>query len=132
MARKTLADIDPRLKSVVEDFEAMSLVKHEMAVDAYELQDKETQAVIDRIVATLRQFATGFITAKVGGTYVPVPIDNKYLGYNLLYLAVEIVKDLAFLDIRVATFEFPPSLCVKCGAEVIPEKRTAKTKVKGG
>jgi hypothetical protein len=126
MARKSLADIDPKLKSVVEEFKATSLVKYEMAMDAYNLQDKETRAVIDRIVATLQQYATGFLNVKVGSTYTPIKIDNDYLGYNLLYLAVEVVKDLAFLQIKVANFVFPPSLCYKCGAEVIPETRKGK------
>ena len=126
MARKTLADIDPRLTSVVEDFKAVSMVKGEMARDAYDLQDRETKLVIDRIVGTLQQYATGFLNVKVGGTYVPVKVDNEYLGYNLMYLAVEICKDLAFVGERVANFVFPPSLCVKCGAELIPEKRKEK------
>lgn len=130
MARKTLADIDPNLKSAVEDFEAVSLVKYEMAQDAYELQDEETQKVIDRIAGTLRSYATGFLNVKVGNVYVPIKVDNDYLGYNLFYLAVEVVKDLAFLDIRVANFVFPPSQCVKCGADIIPEKRNAKGKDK--
>lgn len=126
MARKTLTDIDPRLKSVVEDFHAVSLVKYEMAKDAYDLQDETTQKVINRIVGTLQTYATGYITAKVGGTIYPVKIDNEYLGYNLLFLAMEIAKDLAFVNVRVAKFTFPPSLCVKCGDEVIPERRKGK------
>jgi len=126
MPRKSLVDIDPRLRSVTEDFEATSIVKRDMAQDAYDAQDKETQAVIDRITATLQQHATGYITPKIQGSVVPVRVDNEYLGYNLFYLAVEIVKDLAFVGIRVAKFEFPQSLCASCSAEVIPEKRKAK------
>lgn len=130
MARKTLADLDPRLKSAREDFEAVSLVKYEMAKDAYDCQDEETQKVIDRIVATLQQYANGYIKVKVGNSFVPMQISNEYLGFNLLYLAVEIAKDLAFVDVRIANFEFPPSLCASCGAQIIPEK-TTKRKVRG-
>jgi hypothetical protein len=89
-----------------------------MAKDAYDLQDEETQAAIDRIVCTLQSYVTGFLNVKVAGaSYVPVKIDNEYIGYNLLYLAVEVAKDLALLNIRVANFTFPPVLCVVCGAD---------------
>lgn len=123
MARKTLADIDPRLKSVVEEFHTISEVKHEMASDAYDLQDDETKKVIDRIAATLQLYATGYLHAKVGGMMVPIPVSNDYLGMNLFWLAVEVAKDLAFSDIQLANFEFPPSLCANCGAEVLPGKK---------
>jgi hypothetical protein len=110
MARKTLADLDPGLTSAVEEFQAVSLVKYEMAKDAYDLQDKTTKKVIDRIMATLQVYATGYITVAVGGSVYPVKLDNQYLGYNLLWLAMEIVKDLALCGVRVAAFEFPPSI----------------------
>lgn len=124
MARKTLADIDPELKSVLEEFKSVSLVKYDMARDAYTVQDKATQKTIDRIVGTLQQHATGYITAKVNNAMVPVKIDNEYLGYNLLFLAVEIVKDLAIMGQKVSNFEFPEALCASCGAEIIPEQRS--------
>jgi hypothetical protein len=118
MARKTLKDIDPRLSSIVDDFKMLSEVRQEIAKDAYDAQDEITQRTIDRMVATLQQYATGYITAKVGRTAVPVAIDNDYIGMNLFYLAVEIVKDLAFMDIRVAEFEFPEQVCANCGIEL--------------
>lgn len=118
MARKSLADIDPELVSVLDEFKSLSEVRYEIARDAYNVQDDATKQVIDRMVATLQQYATGYITAKVNKTAVPVKIDHDYLGYNLLYLAVEIVKDLAFMDIRVADFEFPEQFCASCGIEL--------------
>jgi hypothetical protein len=111
VARKTA---NPEIASAVEDFQALSLVKYEMALAAYELQDAETRGIIDRIVVTLGQYATGALS--IAGT--EVQIDNEYLGYELLYLAVEITKDLAFLGIRVANFTFPQTLCAGCGAEL--------------
>jgi hypothetical protein len=118
MARKSLKDIDPNLSSFVDEFTSLSEVRLDMALDAYSVQDEETQAVIDRIAATLQQYATGYVTAKVGKAAIPVAIDNDLLGYNLFYLAVEIVKDLAFMDIRVAEFEFPDQVCASCGIEL--------------
>lgn len=118
MARKTLGDIDPKLASVVDEFKELSEVRQEIAKDAYDVQDEITQQTIDRITATLQQYATGYITAKVNKTAVPVKIDNDFIGMNLFYLAVEIVKDLAFMDIRVAEFEFPEQICASCGIEL--------------
>ncbi len=125
MARKTLADVDPRLTSALEEFKSVSEVKYEMAQDSYKVQDKDTRAAIDRIHGLLQQHATGYITVKVGKTVVPMKIDNQYLGFNLLFLAVEIVKDLAFNGIQVANFEFPPQFCAGCGTP-IPEHTNAK------
>jgi hypothetical protein len=132
MARKTLADIDPKLSSIVDEFKMLSEVRFEIAQDAYAVQDELTQATIDRMVATLQQYATGYITAKVGKTAVPVAIDNDYIGYNLFYLAVEIVKDLAFMDIRVAEFEFPDQVCASCGIELTTANKHRVGKGKRG
>lgn len=118
MARKTLADIDPKLQSVLDEFKDVSEIRLELALDTYSIQDEETQKVIDRIAATLQQYATGYITAKVNRTVVPVKIDNDFLGYNLFFLAVEIAKDLAFMGVKVAEFEFPEQLCAQCGTEL--------------
>lgn len=118
MGRKTIADIDPELRAATEAFKALSLVKGEMARDAYAVQDKATKKAIDRIVATLQQHARGEVNLKVGNTLVPVKVDDQTLGFNLFYLAVEIVKDLGFVGIKVANFKFPAHLCVRCGEEV--------------
>jgi len=118
MARKSLLDVDPRLKTVLEEFQATSLVKMEAAKDAYDCQDDETKAAIDRIHATLQQHATGYINVKVGRQVVPVKVDREYLGYNLFWLATQIVSDLAFVDIRLASYQYSPLRCVSCGSEI--------------
>lgn len=131
MARKTLADIDPGLTVVIEEFQAVGRVKDEMAKDAIKMQDKETRAAIDRILGTLQTYATGYITPKIGKSVVPVKVDNEFITMHLRWLAVEIAKDLAFVDIRLANFTFPPSLCASCGADIIPEKRTERRASRG-
>lgn len=129
LARKTLSDLksnDKLVEESVESFKSISEIKYELAKEAYDIQDKETKAVIDRIVSTLQVYASGTISVQLSpptGGFITVKIDNTYLGYNLLWLAMEIVKDLAILGIRVESFEFPPSMCAVCGADVIPEKR---------
>lgn len=126
MARKTLQDLDPNLKSAIEEFRSISEMKHEMATDAYNLQDATTKKVIDRMVATLRTYATGYVHVTVGKSVVPVKIEAEYLGMNLFWLAVELAKDLAFSDIQIANFQFPESLCAGCGSIVMPGKKVKR------
>jgi hypothetical protein len=133
MARKSVADLKSakrKLEQAIEEFEATSEVKYDLAKAAYDVQDAKTQQVIDRIVATLRTYATGYVTFQLApprGAVEAVKITNEYLGYNLFYLAVEVVKDLAIMGIRVAEFEFPPALCSNCGVELdIPELKKVK------
>lgn len=132
MARKSISDLRSSAKleeEAVEQFKSVSEIKHELAMEAYDLQDKATQTVIDKMVDTLRTYCTGYINVQLQpptGALVPVKISNEYLGFNLFFLAVEIVKDLALLDIKVANFKFPPSMCATCGAELgIPEQTRA-------
>lgn len=136
MPRKSVTDLksaDKLIDEAIENFKSVSEIKYELAKDAYDMQDDKTKAVIDRLVKTLQTYATGSITLQLApphGKLVAVAIENDYLMFNLLYLAMEIVKDLAITGIRVAKFEFPPSLCSNCGSEIIPELRTKKGKVK--
>jgi len=128
MGRKSVTDLPSSAKLVddaIEQYNSVAEIKYELAKAAYDAQNRATRRAIDRIVDTLRVYATGYINVQLQppeGALVPVKVDNTYLGYNLLWLAIEIAKDLAFLDIRLADFRFPEALCAKCGAELgIPE-----------
>lgn len=123
MARKSLLDIDPKLTAALEDFKSVSEIKYELAKEAYDAQDAETRRVIDRIHGTLQTSATGYVNLVVNRAVYPVKIEADYLGFNLLYLAVEIVKDLGIMGIRVANWKFAETLCASCGAEIIGNKR---------
>lgn len=122
------------LEDAIDEFKAISEMKYELAKEAYDSQDAQTQVVIDRVVGTLRQYATGYINVQLNppeGAPVPVKLDNRYLGFNLFWLAIEIVKDLAFVGIRVENFEFPPTQCAQCGVELIPEKKSGRKAGRG-
>lgn len=132
MARKTAQDlrsVNTLLDEAIEDWKVTSELKGELAREAYDAQDEETQAAIDRIIGTLRQHATGYITVQLHpphGNVMPVKVENKYLDYNLFWLGMEVAKDLAIVGIRLVSFEFPPSLCSNCAADIIPEKKKVK------
>lgn len=121
MARKAAIQTDDRLREALEEAKAIIEVRHEIAQEAYDFQDESTQKAIDNIVRRLRLAATGTINVRVNpprGATVPVKIEQQYVDFNLLFIATEIVKDLALCGIRIATYTFPPSFCVACGAEV--------------
>lgn len=119
MARKTLAALNPHMDEMVETFQAVSEFKEELARAAIDEQDKPTQKAIYAIHKILVDNATSAITDRdPDGNLCTVNVDIKYISYNFLWLAVQIVKGLALVDLRVANFNFPPSLCSNCEAEL--------------
>lgn len=126
MARKSAVQTDPRVKEALEEWKALTEVRYELAKEAFDAQDEPTHALLTRIVNRLRLGASGYITVRVDpphGASVPVKIDQEYLDYNLLYVATEILKDLAMFDIKVGTYTLPPLMCVNCGAEITHEEK---------
>ncbi len=125
MARKQAIQNDARVKEAVEEFKVITEVRYEIAKEAFDFQDEGTQKIIDRIVSRLRLGAKAYIDVHVNppaGSVVAAKIEQKYVDFNLLYIATEILKDSAMIDVRVGTYKFPPSLCVQCGAEIVGEK----------
>lgn len=125
MPRKTLDQL-ASLKSVIEEFEALSLVRYEMAVDAYEYQDDETKAVIDKMVATLRQHANGTVNVQYGGKLISLKVGDETFAKNLLYTALEVVKSMYFVGLRVANFKWKSTVCIACGAKIEKAKKGGK------
>jgi hypothetical protein len=125
MARKQATERSVELQDAIDEWKEIAIVRGEIAKDAYDFQDEKTKAVLDRIVQRLREASTGYVNVQVNppaGSLIPVKMEARYIGYNLLYIATEILKDLAMFDVRVETYKFPPSLCVSCGANVTAEK----------
>jgi hypothetical protein len=60
------------------------------------------------------------------GDRIVVEIPNDAIWNNALYMAVEILKDLAYMDIRVADFTWPTDLCMECGTEIKPIRKKAR------
>jgi hypothetical protein len=98
----------------MEEFCMIADAKHELAMDVFDLQDAPTQKAIEKIAAMLDGHAVG--TATVGGRTRDIEPDVKIK--LTFWLAVEIIKDLAFSDIKLAGFVFPATLCAECGAHV--------------
>lgn len=132
---KAKANVDETAKIVaaqVDLFKLATEARYELAMLAYKAQDKETQAALDLMVIRLRTLSTGQIRIFPNGKGQPgvvVPIEQAQSDQNILFLATEILKDLALMDVKVANYEFPPVYCVECGEKLTPTKR-AKAKVR--
>lgn len=96
--RKTAADLTRDEQIAVAEYKSV------LFTEVYDQQDAATRGMIDKIVAQLR-------------VYNKTPMAEPYLTFNLQWLAVEIVKDMAMVGIRLGTFAFPEGVCAVCGAE---------------
>jgi hypothetical protein len=122
MARKSataLRENDELVKEAVEEFEAVTEMKFDIAQASYDKQDADTQKMVDELVRVLTQHATGKITVEVEGVGpMQVKVDDKFIGWNALYIVMDMLKTLALFDIRVGKFVFDSSHCVSCEAEL--------------
>ena len=122
MARKSAANLkatDELVKEAVEEFEAISEMKHDIAKAAYEQQDADTRTMIDNLVSVLKAHATGKITVEVEGVGpMAVEVDDKLIDWNTLYIVMDMLKTLALFDIRVGKFVFDTAHCAQCEAEL--------------
>lgn len=124
MARKPRPmKLDEKVNAELDIFKQQSLKRFQMAERAYNAQDRETKEAIDAMVERIISTARGLLMVKPKGAkeavVVTVPTDT--IQHNALYLATEIVKDLAMLDIRIANFRFDPKLCAVCNGPVKPK-----------
>jgi hypothetical protein len=121
MARKSVVNLketDKLVQEAVEEFEAVSEMKYEIAKASYDAQDDDTRKMIDKLVKVLDQHATGHITLSLDGDSVPVEVEKKYVGFNTLYIVMDMLKTLALFDIRVGKYTFPDMYCSNCEAEL--------------
>lgn len=110
--------IDKGIAQQLEIFEAATKARYRMATAAFDAQDERTKEVIRMIRDRLSVIATGTIRVFPQGRKnagVTVQISQELVDNNLLYMATEIVKDLAFMDIRVENYSFPKVYCAECG-----------------
>lgn len=110
------------VRKALDEWKELVKFRERIAREAYDFQDDKTQGVLDRIRDRLVISANGLV--QVGGFRVKV--DLQYIEANALYVATEILKDLAMMDVKVATYKFPPTFCAECGAEIKPRKRRKK------
>jgi hypothetical protein len=127
MARKQVAlGTERQVAQALEEHKTLTELRYEVAKEAYNFQDKETKQTLDRMVSAMRLAATGYIEVTIDpphGGIVPAKVEPVTIDMNLLYVAVDILKTLAFFDTKVANFKYPSSLCINCGAEILGSKK---------
>lgn len=110
--------LDKRIQEQLEIFQAATEARYRIATAAFDAQDEPTKEALRMIRDRLSVLATGTIRIFPDGKRNPghtVQIGTEYVDKNLLYIATEIVKDLAFMDIRVENYNFPKVYCAECG-----------------
>jgi hypothetical protein len=126
MARKPIPKKAKRNKEVekqVEIFKRATQARYDLARQAFDEQDDDTQEVITRIQKMLCVNANGIVRVWLKGdkrreASVIVTVDMDYVEMNAFYMAIEILKDLAMMDVRIANFKFPESFCAECGVKL--------------
>jgi len=110
----------------LEEFKRIAERRHKMAMDIYNAQDNLTKEVIDRICDRLVVASTGVVS--INGR--PYKLENKYTDFNILFLACEILSDLAMLDIQIANFKPSNVYCASCKKKIlkVPDYRKKKSR----
>lgn len=120
------SQLDAAFERELETWKAATIARGRLAQAAFNYQDAETQATIERIMDRLVVGTNGVVTITISGHKKYQPVEMHYLSLNAMWLATEILKDLAFMDIQVANYEFPTMICTECGADVKPPKKKGR------
>lgn len=113
-------------------WEQASVRRAEYAIEAFNAQNERTREAISRIQAVLMANAGGLIRLRVPGRgLMAVQVEDEHIRNNALYIAVEMMKDLAYMDIKVADFEFPQAYCAKCGSDLFYKSETLEKSAQG-
>jgi hypothetical protein len=125
MHKKKPLTLQQKIDAEVGIFKQQSFSRSEIAQRLYNSQDGETQDAIDAMTERIVSVSRGLISVRPNGTKdaVAVTLPNETIKENAFYLAVEIVKDLAMFDIRIANFRFDPKLCAACSKLLKPSKK---------
>jgi hypothetical protein len=105
-------------------FQEIADTKYALARGMYDGQDGETKEALDRIHDVVRSvFRNQLWIAKTRtGERKVFTTDAETQGKFTFYVAMEIAKDLALMDIRVGNFTFTKD-CVECGKPVKGKKK---------
>jgi len=122
---------EKKVEHQLEVFKRQSEARYKLAMSAYKAQDKLTRDALDLMVERLRSISTGQIRIFPNGRSQPgvvVPIEPALQDQNILFLATEILKDLALYDVKVANYEFPRMFCAECGTKISLTQREKKSR----
>lgn len=113
-------------QDALEKFQAESLARFEKAQKFVELQDADTRDALDRMISLLEDIARPSILVRPENDRkhgITVLLPKETITHNATWMAVEILKDLGSMDVRVASFKFPKDLCATCHDPIKPKKK---------
>jgi hypothetical protein len=131
VAKKKKKKVDPRIVEQIDEYKERSAIRLKIAKAAYDAQDQKTRQVIESIQNQLLVGASGVIRVFPTGKRnesIAVKVDMEYVENNTLYVATEILKDLALMDVKVANYKFPTVFCAECGDKIPKKKPKSKGK----
>lgn len=123
MPKKKAVNYEGAFQQQLEAFAAQAEARKELAIQVYDHQDAGTQEAIEIIRDQIVHMSRGEVTLKIGSTRRVFTLPADTIQANAFYAAVEIVKDLAIMDIRIGNFKFDLKHCAECGAEIKPKKK---------
>lgn len=127
---KTVSESELRKlgEKAMVDFTAESQARYDKARKLYDRQDADTQDALDRMTSLLCRIARRHMWVGVGkkGDRIVFTIAEEIIFHNMFYMAVEILKDLGQMDVRVAGFSYPNDMCVECHRELKPSKKKVR------
>lgn len=118
MAKKIPLTVNQLLGQEIEVFKKQSRARSQIAEKVYATQDTETREAIDSMTERIVSISRGVALFTVKGKKIASELPTETIEQNARYLATEILKDLAMLDIRVGNFRFDPRLCAVCSKDL--------------
>ncbi len=123
MAKKKIneAKMQKIAGGALKEFQEAAQGRYRRAKVVYDAQDSETQDSLDRMIDLLGRTArkTMWVSASKGSSQkVLVPLPGDAIHHNTFYMAVEILKDLGQMDVKVGGFTFPKDVCAVCSTPI--------------
>lgn len=113
-------------EKALTDFKQASLVRFQQAAKVYDAQDPATKDALDRMIDVLIQVARRrmWVAPSRGSEHrAVVQLPEEVIRQNATYMAVEIMKDLALMDVRVEGYKFPDGMCGVCHRPLKTKKK---------
>jgi hypothetical protein len=123
-----------RAEEEIRKFKELAQHRFKMAKAAYDYQDEETRHAISVIRDRLVLGSNGVVRISprgANGESYSISVEVEFIEMNALFVATEVVKDLALFDIKLANYKFPPAFCAECGVSLKPSKKEKKVKFGG-
>lgn len=127
---KTRALAPGKVKAIAAEsmalFEKEAKARYDKSRKLYIEQDDETMEALERMITLLCRIARKNMWVSAGAERIVMQIPEQTIYHNMHYMAVEILKDLAQFDIKVANFKFSEMLCATCYSDHVVKKSRMK------